>query len=218
MLLNGSPLTVNWADENIPAIIEAWYPGEEGGTAIADVIFGSYNPGGRLPITFVKSVEQLPPFEDYRMQGRTYRYLDEEPLYPFGYGLSFTQFSYSDLEVSQSEISTADDKSIQVSVQVENVGDLTGDEAIQLYVTDLEASTTIPKWELQGFKRVKLSPGEKAKVVFELTKRQLALIDEDGRCLLEPGMFRLYVGGQQPDSRVSNLPAKRFACRTNGNW
>ena len=205
VLLNGSPLTVNWADENIPAIIEAWYPGEEGGTAIADVIFGNYNPGGRLPITFVRSVEQLPPFEDYRMQGRTYRYLDEEPLYPFGYGLSFTQFSYSDLEVSQSEISTADDKSIQVSVQVENVGDLTGDEAIQLYVTDLEASTTIPKWELQGFKRVKLSPGEKAKVVFELTKRQLALIDENGRCLLEPGMFRLYVGGQQPDSRSKQL-------------
>lgn len=205
VLLNGSPLTVNWAHENIPAILEAWYPGEEGGTAIADILFGNYTPGGRLPITFVKSMDQLPPFDDYRMQNRTYRYLEEEPLYPFGYGLSYTQFFYFHLKISQDELSTAEDKSIRVSVQVENVGDLAGDEVVQMYVTDVEASTTVPQWELRGFKRVRLNPGEKAKVEFELTKRQLALIDEDGRCILEPGTFRLYIGGQQPDSRSRKL-------------
>ncbi len=205
VLLNGSPLAVNWAHENVAAIIEAWYPGEEGGTAIADVIFGDYNPGGRLPITFVKSVDQLPPFEDYSMKNRTYRYMEDEPLYPFGYGLSYTRFAYSDLRLSRPDLDAADDEPVRVSVQVKNTGELAGDEVVQLYVKDLEASVTVPKWDLRGFQRVHLQPGEAVEVEFELTRRHLSLIDNDGRRLLEPGAFRIYVGGQQPDERSRQL-------------
>ena len=205
VLLNGSPLAVNWAHENVAAIIEAWYPGEEGGTAIADVIFGDYNPGGRLPITFVKSVDQLPPFEDYSMKNRTYRYMEDEPLYPFGYGLSYTRFAYSDLRLSRPDLDAADDEPVRVSAQVKNTGELAGDEVVQLYVKDLEASVTVPKWDLRGFQRVHLQPGEAVEVEFELTRRHLSLIDNDGRRLLEPGAFRIYVGGQQPDERSRQL-------------
>ena len=205
VLLNGSPITVNWAHENVPAIIEAWYPGEEGGTAIADVIFGNYNPAGRLPITFVKSIDQLPPFEDYSMKNRTYRYMEDEPLYPFGYGLSYTKFAYSDLALSREELAADDDEPVRVSVKVKNVGDVAGDEVVQLYVKDLEASVTIPKWELRGFKRVHLKPSETVEVEFELTRRHLSIIDNDGRRLVEPGAFRIYVGGQQPDDRSREL-------------
>src|SRR5262249_42016917 len=115
VLLNGSALAVNWADENVPAIIDAWYPGEEGGTAVADVLFGDYNPSGRLPVTFYKSVTQLPPFEDYNMQGRTYRYFKGEPLYPFGFGLSYTRFKYDNLKLSASKVKAG--KGIRVSVE-----------------------------------------------------------------------------------------------------
>ena len=205
VLLNGSPITVNWAHENVPAIIEAWYPGEEGGTAIADVIFGNYNPAGRLPITFVKSIDQLPPFEDYSMKNRTYRYMEDEPLYPFGYSLSYTKFAYSDLALSREELAADDDEPVRVSVKVKNVGDVAGDEVVQLYVKDLEASVTIPKWELRGFKRVHLKPSETVEVEFELTRRHLSIIDNDGRRLVEPGAFRIYVGGQQPDDRSREL-------------
>ena len=205
VLLNGSPITINWAHENVPAIIEAWYPGEEGGTAIADVIFGNYNPAGRLPITFVKSMDQLPPFEDYSMKDRTYRYMEDEPLYPFGYGLSYTKFAYSDLTLSREELAAGDEEPVRVSVKVKNVGEMAGDEVVQLYVKDLEASVTIPKWELRGFKRVHLKPGETVEVEFELNRRHLSLIDNDGRRLVEPGVFRIYVGGQQPDKRSQEL-------------
>lgn len=205
VLLNGSPLTINWAQEHIPAIIEAWYPGEEGGTAVADVIFGNYNPGGRLPVTFVKSMDQLPDFEDYRMENRTYRYMKDTPLYPFGYGLSYTKFSYTNFTLDRYQFDTAEDVQINVAVNVTNDGDRMGDEVVQLYVSDVEASVTVPRWELRGFKRITLKPGETVTVQFTLTKRQLALIDNDGKCVLEPGKFMIYVGGQQPDARSSEL-------------
>ena len=134
VLFSGSPVSINWAQENVPAILQAWYPGEEGGTAIADVLFGDYNPGGRLPVTFVKSLEQVPSFTDYSMKGRTYRYMEEEPLYPFGYGLSFTTFEYSNLKLSQEVIDAGE--SISVSVDVKNTGQIAGDEAVQLYIKD----------------------------------------------------------------------------------
>lgn len=204
-LFNGSPVTINWAQDNIPAIIEAWYPGEEGGTALANVLFGAYNPGGRLPVTFVKSVDQLPPFTDYSMKGRTYRYLEEEPLYPFGYGLSYTVFKYSRLTLSDQKLNTADSKEIRVMVEVENSGDRSGEEVVQLYVKDMEAGVIVPKYELKGFKRIALEPGAKQKVEFILTKRQLALIDDEGRCRLEPGEFKIYAGGRQPDPRSCDL-------------
>src|SRR5205807_10404798 len=140
MLLNGSALAVNWANDHVPAILDAWYPGEEGGTAIADVLFGDYNPGGRLPVTFYKSVDQLPPFTDYRMQGRTYRYFKGDPLYPFGFGLSYTKFKYDNLRLSAKTIKAGE--GLRVSVDVQNIGDRAGDEVMQLYVTDVAA--TVP--------------------------------------------------------------------------
>jgi beta-glucosidase len=205
VLFNGSPVAVNWAQDNIPAIIEAWYPGQEGGNAIADVIFGDYNPGGRLPVTFPKSLDQVPDFEDYSMENRTYRYFNDTPLYPFGYGLSYTTFKYSHLKLEQAEVDAGSDFEVKVSVSVENTGSRTGDEVVQLYVKDVEASVRVPHWELRGFERVTLKPGEAAKVEFTLTRRQLALIDNDGRCILEPGKFAIYVGGQQPDARSAEL-------------
>ena len=151
VLLSGSALAVNWANENASAILTAWYPGSEGGTAIADVLFGNYNPAGRLPITFYKSVDQLPPFTDYSMAGRTYRYFKGEPLYPFGYGLSYTRFIYSKL---RSEVGN----DVKVSVDVMNAGDTPGDEVVQLYLTDVVASAPVPIKTLVGFDRISLHP------------------------------------------------------------
>ena len=199
VLLNGSAVAVNWAAEHVPAIVEAWYPGQAGGDAIADVLFGDYNPSGRLPVTFYKSAEDLPPFEDYRMQGRTYRYFPGEPLFPFGYGLSYTTFAYSNLRLSAKTIGSGD--TLTVSVDVQNVGERAGDEVVQLYVSDVVASVPVPIRQLQGFERIQLLPGETKTVTFALSPRQLSLIDSDGRRVVEPGEFRISVGGCQPESK-----------------
>jgi beta-glucosidase len=153
VLLNGSAVAVNWADANIPAIVEAWYPGQAAGTAIADVLFGDYNPGGRLPITFYKSLDKMPPFDDYSMKERTYKYFTGDPLYPFGHGLSYTTFAYSDLEVPES---VPAGKPVNVSVTVANTGARAGDEVVQVYVSDREASVPVPIRKLVGFKRITL--------------------------------------------------------------
>jgi len=203
VLMSGSAVALGWAAEHVRAILTGWYPGEEGGTAIAEVLFGDYNPAGRLPITFVRSVEQLPAFGDYRMKGRTYRYLTEDPLYPFGYGLSYTSFAYRNLSLSKGSILPGDN--VRVRVEVENSGKRSGDEVVQLYVSDLEASVEVPHWSLKAFRRVRLEPGERRVLEFDLTSRQLALIDNNGRCILEPGLFRLYLGGGQPDSCSRSL-------------
>ncbi len=196
VLTNGGALAVNWAQANVRAIVEAWYPGEEGGTAIADVLFGDYNPAGRLPVTFYKSADQLPPFDDYRMQGRTYRYFKGEPLYPFGYGLSYTTFKYDKLKPG-SERYTAG-QNVELSVEVRNTGARAGDEVVQLYVEDEEASSPVPIRALKGARRIHLKPGERRRVSFTLTPRDLSLVDERGRRLLEPGKFYVSVGGRQP--------------------
>jgi len=139
------------------------------------------------------------------MKGRTYRYMEEEPLYPFGYGLSYTTFAYSDLTVSDRELATTDQKEIQVNVAVTNTGKRTGEEVVQLYLSAPGAGVTVPRWELKGFERVALEPGEKKTVNFSLNRRQLASIDEEGDCLLVPGLYRIYVGGRQPDDRSRRL-------------
>ncbi|MGQ9629403.1 MAG: glycoside hydrolase family 3 C-terminal domain-containing protein [bacterium] len=196
VLINGSPLSINWANEHAEAIVEAWYPGEEGGTAVADVLFGDYNPGGRLPVTFYKSVDQLPPFEDYNMAGRTYRYFGGEPLFPFGYGLSYTKFKYSNLRITPKKAKPQEN--VEISVEVQNVGDREGDEVVQLYVSDVSASVPVPIRQLQGFERINLAPGEKRTVRFTLTPSQMSLIDDEGRRVVEPGEFNVSVGGGQP--------------------
>ncbi|MGA2983891.1 MAG: glycoside hydrolase family 3 C-terminal domain-containing protein [Terriglobia bacterium] len=196
LLLNGGPVTTAWASEHVGAIVEAWYPGEEGGSAIADVLFGDYNPGGRLPVTIYKSVDQLPPFGEYKMAGRTYRYFSGEPLYPFGYGLSFTHFEYSGLKVGAQQIGTNENQ--HVSVQVNNAGALGGDEVVQLYVTHENSPVPVPIRSLAGFSRVYLKPGESKIVDFGLARRSFSVIDKSGKRVVIPGRFRIEVGGKQP--------------------
>ncbi len=198
VLNSGSALAVNWENENIPAIIQLWYPGQEGGTALAEVLFGDYNPAGRLPVTFYKSVEQLPPFEDYNMKGRTYRYFNGEPLFTFGYGLSYTKFEYAKLLVPNA--AKAGD-AIKISVEVQNTGKLAGDEIVQLYVKDIEASVPVPIRSLQGFRRIHLKSREKQVVEFKLQPKQLAVIDENVKFVVEPGTFEIAVGGLLPGTK-----------------
>ncbi|MGS2762034.1 glycoside hydrolase family 3 C-terminal domain-containing protein [Sinomicrobium sp. M5D2P9] len=195
VLLNGSALSVNWAADHVPAIVSAGYPGQQGGNAIADVLFGDYNPAGRLPVTYYKSAEQLPSFEDYHMKGRTYRYFDKEPLYPFGYGLSYTRFTYDKLEIP-SETST--NEPIAVEVEVANTGEADGDEVVQVYLKDEKASTPRPRHQLAGFKRVHLKKGERKKVRFTIQPRQLSMINDKEKLVIEPGWFTITVGGEQP--------------------
>ena len=196
VLCNGSALAVNWAQENVPAIVEAWYPGEAGGTALADVLFGDANPGGRLPVTFYKSVDDLPSFDDYDMQGHTYRYFRGEPLYPFGFGLSYTRFRYRDLQIIPDAPKAG--QPIQVRVRVKNDGDRAGDEVVQLYVSDIAASVPVPIRQLAGFERIHLEPGAEQEVTFTLAPEALSLISDDDRRIVEPGTFQIAVGGCQP--------------------
>jgi beta-glucosidase len=219
VLLNGSALAVNWADENIPGILEAWYPGEEGGTAVADVLFGDYNPGGRLPVTFYKSVDQLPPFEDYNMRGRTYRFFKGDPLYPFGFGLSYTNFKYENLKLSARSVKAG--QSVKVSVDVRNIGDRAGDEVVQMYVTDVAATVPTPIRSLAGIKRIFLKPGEKQTVSFTLGAERMTVIDDKGKRVVEPGEFTVSVGGKQPgftgraDANTTGIVTGRFVVTGN---
>jgi len=196
LLMSGSALSINFAKENIPVIIQSWYPGEEGGKAIADVIFGDFNPAGRLPITFYKSIDQLPKFEDYSMQNRTYKYFKGDPLFPFGFGLSFTKFKYSNLKITPKKVRT--DENLIVSVDIENIGNRFGDEVIQLYVSNLSKASKSPIRELQGFKRIQLNKREKRTISFTITPHQFSRVNKDGKRLIEPGTFSLSIGGCQP--------------------
>ena len=195
VLLNGSALSINYAAENMDAILTAGYPGQQGGNAVADVLFGDYNPAGRLPVTYYKSVDQLPAFENYDMEGRTYRYFRQTPLYPFGFGLSYTTFAYSDLTLPK-ELKMGDN--ITVSVKVTNTGERDGDEVVQLYLTDEKASTPRPIRSLEGFKRISLKKGESQIVSFTLEPRQLSMINDKDKQVVEPGFFTIAVGGEQP--------------------
>ncbi len=198
VLLNGSAVAVNWADAHVPAILEAWYPGQAGGIALAEVLFGDYNPAGRLPVTFYKSVDQLPPFEDYAMTNRTYRYFGGEPLYAFGYGLSYTTFAYSNLKLSTDKLQAGSE--LTVSVDVTNTGARAGDEVAQVYLTDLEGSTPRPLRFLAGFERTSLQPGEKKTLSFTITPEQMSMVNAQGLWGVEAGAFSVAVGGNQREA------------------
>ena len=208
-VIAGSPLDLAWAHDHVDAIVQVWYPGAEGGAALADILFGAVSPAGRLPVTFPRHAADLPPIADYRMQGRTYRYLEKPPLYPFGYGLSYTRFAYRDLTLSPARAPAAADLRVTVGVTVENSGGRDGDEVVQLYVTDRRASCRVPQRDLRGFRRLHLGAGESRRVEFELSARALSLIDEHGHRQLEPGQFLLSVGGSQPDERSAALTGTR---------
>lgn len=202
VLMNGRPLTINWLAENSPAILETWFAGTQGGNAIADVLFGDVNPGGKLPVTFPRSVGQLPLYYNHKNTGRppdvnnkySSKYLDVPwtPLYPFGYGLSYTQFRLADLRLSAQRIAT--DGRLTASVEVENTGKRAGDEVVQLYIRDMAASVTRPVRELKGFERITLRPGEKRRVEFTLTPEHLGFYNRDLKFVVEPGTFKVFAG------------------------
>ncbi len=208
VMLNGSAVAINWEHENIPAIVEAWYPGQAGGQAIADVLFGDYNPAGRLPVTFYKSVNDLPDFSDYDMQGRTYKYFDGRPLYPFGYGLSYTTFNYDKPTVEQDVVSS--DGELLVDVQVSNAGDMDGEEVVQLYFRRLKPQSPALK-ELIGFKREEIAVGQTKTIQFLIPVEELGIWnDEAGAYVVEPGTYELLVGAS---SREEDLLKKEITVK-----
>jgi beta-glucosidase len=212
VVLSGSPVAMPEVHELADAIVFAWYPGQEGGRAVADVLFGDAAPSGRLPLTFPKSTDQLPPYEDYSMEGRTYRFMREEPLYPFGFGLSTTTFRYGPLELSKKAIGS--DEQITARVLVSNTGNIGGEEVVQLYVSALEAPTWAPLAALKAFDRVFVGPGESETVEFTVTPDMLAIVDDAGSKVLEKGQFRLAVGGASPGPRAVALGAPEPAVAT----
>jgi len=193
--MNGSALSVNWADQHAKAILEAWYPGEEGGTAVAEALAGDFSPAGKLPLTFYKSVDQLPAFDDYNMRHRTYRYFSGEPLYPFGYGLSYTQFEYSNLSFAKSSIGA--DDNLAVSVRVKNTGIMASDEIVEVYLTHPGVEGA-PLRALAGFKRVHIEADQSQPVQIEIPNRDLSVVDRDGTRKIVPGELQIWVGGGQP--------------------
>lgn len=207
VLMAGSPLAVSWAHDHIPAILMAWYPGERGGDAIARLIFGDANPGGRLPITFPKSEEDLPPIDDYSMEGRTYRFSRKEPMYPFGFGKSYTKFTYENFIVSGANIEAG--QPLEISITVKNSGQYHGREAVQLYLRHHHEKTRTPQFQLVGFQSIGLEPGASADVKFTVTPREMASIDEDGKAWIYPGKMELFAGGSQPDERSAALLGTR---------
>jgi beta-glucosidase len=205
VLFGGSPIALNGLEDIVEAVVFVWYPGQEGGRAVADVLFGDASPSGKLTLTFPKSLDQLPPFEEYSMAGRTYRYPAYEPLYPFGFGLSYTSFTYSNLHLDKQAIQAGEP--LSVTLTVANTGPVAGDEVPQLYLADLEASVVVPLCSLVGFKRLHLQPGEQQEVKFTILPEQMALVDDSGKSILEPGKFRLVAGGCSPSARGLALGA-----------
>ncbi len=202
VLTNGSALAVNWAKEHVNAILDAWYPGEEGGTAVAETLSGENNPAGRLPITFYTGVNQLPPFKSYAMDGRTYRYFEGKPLYPFGYGLSYTTFIYSNLSLPTTPVNAGDP--VKADVTVTNTGKLEGDEVVQLYLRFPQVPGA-PRIALRGFQRIQLSPGASRRVHFELKNRDLAMVTENGHPIIAGGDYTINIGGGQPETEAPCL-------------
>ena len=205
VLLNGSALAVNWINQHANAVLEAWYPGEEGGAAVAETLSGKNNPAGRLPVTFYTGVDQLPNFEDYGMANRTYRYFDGKPLYPFGYGLSYTSFRYSDLTVPAQPVAAGEP--IGADVTVTNSGKVAGDEVVQLYLK-FPPVKGAPLIALRGFQRVHLAPGESQKVHFELKNRDLGMVTENGNPIIAQGDYTISIGGGQPNTSAQVVTGK----------
>uniref|UniRef100_UPI00406C3DEE glycoside hydrolase family 3 C-terminal domain-containing protein n=1 Tax=Macellibacteroides fermentans TaxID=879969 RepID=UPI00406C3DEE len=206
VVCTGSALALNWEDANVDAILNAWYGGQEGGTAVADILFGDYNPAGRLPITFYKSVDQLPDFEDYSMKGRTYRYMTQVPLYPFGYGLSYTTFAYQNAKLSASKIGTKD--KVTLTVDVKNTGKRDGDEVVQIYIKNPNDPEG-PIKALKGFKRVSVKAGASEKVSIELDQKAFYSFSDATQTLeVKPGSYKILYGGSSADSALQGIDLK----------
>jgi beta-glucosidase len=207
VLFSGSPMDLRQVDQLSNAVIQAWYPGQDGGQALAEILFGEFNPSGRLPVTFVLADEDLPPFEDYSMKRRTYRYLEKSPLYPFGYGLSYTTYEYSNFNLIENE------GGISASVVVKNTGTRIGDEVVQFYLKRNDAPIQVPNFQLCGFKRIDLAPSQSEQVIVKIPLANLELIGDDGISRFDSGRFTFFVGGQQPDKRSEELTGNKVLAR-----
>ncbi len=205
VITGGAPVALGELADMVEGVVYVWYPGQLGGAAVADVLFGDVAPSGKLPLTFPKATADLPPFEDYNMAGRTYRFATVEPLYPFGFGLSYTTFAYEGLALDHATIRSGE--SVSATVTVRNTGDRAADEVVQLYVADLEASVTVAQQSLVAFRRIHLAPGESRQVTFTVTPDMLELVNDEGERVLEPGRFRLTAGGSSPSARAAELGA-----------
>jgi len=206
IMLNGSAVAINWEKEHIPAILEAWYPGQAAGIAIADILFGDYNPAGRLPLTFYKSVNDIPAFEDYDMDGFTYRYFKGEPLFPFGYGLSYTTFEYGAPQLSATDLDAKGESAITVSVEVKNTGAIAGQEVVQLYIADKSSSDPRPIKDLRGFQRIYLNAGESKKIDFEITTKELAYWNIVQQAYVPTvGTYDILIGSSSSDDDLQKL-------------
>ncbi len=203
VITGGSPMNLEEVHELADAVLMVWYPGEEGGNAVADVIFGKVSPSGRLPITFPRSLDDLPPYEDYSMNGRTYKYMETEPMYPFGYGLSYAKFDYSEVRLSEKKIRKGN--SLTARVTVTNTGEKEAEEVVQLYISDLQASVKAPKYQLYGLKKIELAPGASQEVEFKITPHMMELVNSDGERVIEKGDFRVHIGGSSPGARSAEL-------------
>ncbi|MGC4021081.1 MAG: glycoside hydrolase family 3 C-terminal domain-containing protein [Cyclobacteriaceae bacterium] len=209
VLIGGSAITMNNWIKDVHAILDAWYPGEEGGNAVADILFGDYNPSGRLPITFPVHEGQLPLVYNHKPTGRgdDYNNLSGEPLFPFGFGLSYSQFDYKNIRLEKQSIKT--DEVTKLFVTIKNAGALEGDEVVQLYINDELATVARPVMELKGFQRVHLAPQEEREIYFTVTPEMLSMLDKDLKLIVEPGDFRLMIGASSKDIRqVMNLNVK----------
>jgi len=208
VITGGSPMNLKEVHEIADAVVLAWYPGEQGGNAVADIIFGDVNPSGRLPITFPESIDQLPPFDDYDMPGRTYRYMSAKPMYPFGYGLSYTDFRYEDVTINSNELQAGE--TTEVNVTVKNIGRYDGEEVVQLYLTLPDKGYQNPLYSLKGFKRVALQPGESKEVSFTLTPDLMESVTMEGEFVIEQGEYLVKVGGSSPHERSLELGMPGF--------
>ena len=208
VLTGGSAITSPEIEGLADAILFVWYPGEQGGRAVADVLFGDANPSGRLPITFPKSINDLPSFENYSMVGRTYRYMEKEPLFPFGFGLSYTKFGYSDLKLSATKIKKGE--SVTATFKITNTGKISGEEVAQLYIKDLNANFRVPIQSLKGIKKVSLKPGASQEISFLITPELMSSVDETGKSLVGKGNIQLTIGGASPGNRSIQLGAAEF--------
>ena len=207
LLSAGSAMDLSWAQQHVNAIVDIWYPGARGGRAVAEALFGEFSPNGKLPVTFYASTDDLPDFKDYSMDNRTYRYFKGTPLYPFGYGLSYGKITYADASVSKTAAVIGD--TVTVQAVVKNESDYPLYEAVQVYVHDVESETRTPIWQLRGVQCVCLLPGESQSVSLTLEARDFAIIREDGSCVVEPGAFKVAIGGQQPDARSAQLTGRK---------
>jgi beta-glucosidase len=205
VISSGSAIELSDVSDLVDAIVYCWYPGEQGGKAIAEILFGDVNPSGKLPVTIPISINQLPDYSDYSMDNRTYKFLRDKPMYPFGYGLSYSKIKYS--EISMSSTIFTDDKENIAQVTITNMSDYKTEEVVQLYVSDLDANFRVPNSSLKAVKRIKLNPREIKKVTFKISKEMLQLVDYEGNSVFDPGLFEISIGNSSPGLRSLELGA-----------